>query len=58
MQVDDATLLLLSYDELGLVWDALMIRYSMLDVGDPEYVDVKRLLERVGDLLAARFRAL
>jgi hypothetical protein len=30
----------------------------MLDVGDPEYVDVKRLLERVGDLLAARFRAL
>lgn len=30
----------------------------MLDIGDPEYADVKRLLERVGDLLASRFQAL
>jgi hypothetical protein len=45
-------LLLVSQDNLYILWDALMRHRLMMDIGDPEYDDVVVLLERVGDLLA------
>ena len=46
-------LLLVSHDELLILWDALMRHRLALDVGDPEHDDVVRLVERVGELLAS-----
>jgi len=48
----DQRLLLLAYDELLILWDALMRHRLAIDVGDPEFDDVVLLIERVGDLLA------
>jgi len=45
-------LLLVSQDELYILWDSLMKHRLTMDIGDPEYDDVIFLLERVGDLLA------
>ena len=44
-------LLLLSYDELLILWDALIRHQLALDIGDPEHDDIVLLLERVGELL-------
>lgn len=45
-------LLLLSNDDLLILWDALMRHRLALDIGDPELADTTILVERVGDLLA------
>ena len=52
MDTDLLRLLLVSQDNLYILWDALMRHRLMMDIGDPEYDDTVRLLERVGDLLA------
>lgn len=52
MPFNDQRLLLVSQDELYILWDSLMKHRLTMDIGDPEYDDVIFLLERVGDLLA------
>lgn len=51
-------LLLVDYDELLILWDALRDRKLAVDVGDPEWADVVRLQERVGELLSSSLDAL
>ncbi len=45
-------LLLLSHDELLILWDALMRHRLALDPGDPEWEDMLQLLHRIGDLMS------
>ena len=45
-------LLLVSQDDLYILWDALMRHRLSIDTGDPDFDEVISLLERVGDLLA------
>lgn len=47
----DHRLLLLSYDELVILWDALMRHRLAVDIGDPEFSDIVKLVERVDQLL-------
>lgn len=47
-------LMLLSYDDLLVLWDALYVfRCSSVTPGDPEFEEVVSLQERVGELLAS-----
>ena len=50
-------LLLLSYDETRVLWDALMRHRLHLgdDPGDTDLETAQRLNERVGDLLAVEY---
>jgi hypothetical protein len=50
-------LLLLSYDELRVLWDALMEHRLRLgaDPGDADLATCQLLNERVGDLLAVEY---
>lgn len=45
-------LLLLSLDDLYILWDALKRHRLAIDIGDPEFDDTVRLMDRVGELLA------
>jgi hypothetical protein len=47
----DERLLLLSHDELLILWDALMRHRLAVDVGDPDFDDIVRMTERVEELL-------
>ena len=48
----DKRLLLLTYDELRILWDALWRHRLAIDVGDADHDDMVRTLDRVGALLA------
>lgn len=51
-------LLLLTYDELRVLWDALATFRRHLDIGDADFDGVRALHDRIGDLMADEFHRL
>jgi hypothetical protein len=48
-------LLLVDYDELRVLWDALSVRKQLIEFASDEWEQVVAMQERVGELLASSF---
>lgn len=47
-----ARLLLVDFDELHVLWDAIVRHRLSLDIGDPDFVTTVALADRIGELMS------